>query len=670
MIASLATGIALEMGLPREEIERIRVASLLHDLGKLAVPPEILDKPTALSDGEWQAIGEHPRIGQLILEQASSLREAIPVVLHHHERFNGGGYPHGLRGNEIPMGARIVAVADAYHAMVHDRPYKTALDHEQAMTELRQNAGTQFDPDVVERLLRRLRRRRSAGWAGRGLPPPRARPGRARADRSPGRRGGPGRRSPHGRRTRRLGPQVAQPIGECAVRPRGDRLMSRRRVAVLLAILAALAGAPSSVSAALPNRLSQASVTPLSGDPSTVFVVTVRYRSAAGNPANAVSVNAGGQLTAMTLVSGTATDGTWSGTTNLPPGAWDITVEASVATGPQPSLLAGTVSVAGAAASPAANGGNAPSKSDGPDGEGGGPGPSPVPQPAATSAPTAMATLAPTMRRTAVAPSQPPTGPARGVAPAGPGRSGEAPARPPRANRTSSSVGAQVSASATPGDPGTTAPRQDSGDLGLAMLIGTLTVGVVGAARVGVAARRGAAWPPSRNGAGRRCRSHRRPASPASRAPALDRRSHHRRHGPARRRRHRRSDVSAPWHTRERQPPPDAQALEGRLPRRGERLGADAAGTPRPARSAAPDRRAVPSRSAGTPAPAAASATRGPSAAATATSTRPMRSPNSAAVGSCGARGRLTAAPQPAAIAMRASATPSPPTDRSCARGR
>jgi diguanylate cyclase (GGDEF)-like protein len=149
MIASLATGIALEMGLPREEIERIRVASLLHDLGKLAVPSEILDKPTALSDGEWQAIGEHPRIGQVILEQASGLREAIPVVLHHHERFNGGGYPHGLRGNEIPMGARIVSVADAYHAMVHDRPYKTALSHEGALAELRANAGTQFDPEVV-----------------------------------------------------------------------------------------------------------------------------------------------------------------------------------------------------------------------------------------------------------------------------------------------------------------------------------------------------------------------------------------------------------------------------------------------------------------------------------------------------------------------------------------
>jgi diguanylate cyclase (GGDEF)-like protein len=150
MIASLATGIALEFGLPSEEIERIRIASLLHDLGKLAVPSEILDKPSSLSDGEWQAIGEHPRIGQVILEQASSLREAIPVVLHHHERYNGGGYPHGLRGTEIPIGARIVAVADAYHAMIHERPYKNTRTHAQALAELRENAGTQFDPDVVD----------------------------------------------------------------------------------------------------------------------------------------------------------------------------------------------------------------------------------------------------------------------------------------------------------------------------------------------------------------------------------------------------------------------------------------------------------------------------------------------------------------------------------------
>jgi diguanylate cyclase (GGDEF)-like protein len=150
MIASLATGIGIEMGLPAEEIERIRIAALLHDLGKIAIPEAILDKPSTLSDAEWQAIGEHPRIGQVILEQASNLREAIPVVLHHHERFNGGGYPHGLRGSEIPLGARIVAVADAYHAMVHDRPYKSALSHEAALAELRRHAGTQFDPAVVD----------------------------------------------------------------------------------------------------------------------------------------------------------------------------------------------------------------------------------------------------------------------------------------------------------------------------------------------------------------------------------------------------------------------------------------------------------------------------------------------------------------------------------------
>jgi diguanylate cyclase (GGDEF)-like protein len=149
MIAQLATGIALQMGLPQEEIERIRIASLLHDLGQLAVPMEILDKPSGLSDLEWQAIGEHPRIGQVILEQASSLRDAVPTVLHHHERFNGGGYPHGLRGKEIPIGARILAVADAYHAMIHEQPYRRARDHQGALAELRAHAGTQFDPEVV-----------------------------------------------------------------------------------------------------------------------------------------------------------------------------------------------------------------------------------------------------------------------------------------------------------------------------------------------------------------------------------------------------------------------------------------------------------------------------------------------------------------------------------------
>jgi diguanylate cyclase (GGDEF)-like protein len=150
MIASLSIGVALHMGMSRLEMDRIRVAALLHDLGKLALPGEILDKPTSLTDLEWQVVGEHPRIGQVILEQATSMREAVPIVLHHHERFDGTGYPHGLKGEEIPLGARIVAVADAYHAMVNQRPYKQALTHEQALTELRRHASTQFDPTVVE----------------------------------------------------------------------------------------------------------------------------------------------------------------------------------------------------------------------------------------------------------------------------------------------------------------------------------------------------------------------------------------------------------------------------------------------------------------------------------------------------------------------------------------
>ncbi len=150
MIAALSIGVALHMGLSRVELDRIRVAALLHDLGKLALPGEILDKPASLTDVEWQVVGEHPRIGQVILEQATSMRDAVPIVLHHHERYDGTGYPHGLRGEEIPLGARIVAVADAYHAMVHERPYKSALTHGQALTELRRHAASQFDPTVVE----------------------------------------------------------------------------------------------------------------------------------------------------------------------------------------------------------------------------------------------------------------------------------------------------------------------------------------------------------------------------------------------------------------------------------------------------------------------------------------------------------------------------------------
>ena len=93
-----------------------------------AIPEEILEKPAALSTGEWRSVVQHPRIGQVILEQAAALKDAVPIILHHHERYAGHGYPYGLRANEIPLGARIVAIADAYDAMIHDRPYKRADD--------------------------------------------------------------------------------------------------------------------------------------------------------------------------------------------------------------------------------------------------------------------------------------------------------------------------------------------------------------------------------------------------------------------------------------------------------------------------------------------------------------------------------------------------------------
>jgi diguanylate cyclase (GGDEF)-like protein len=150
LIASIVVSLARQLQLSDAEIDRLRVAALLHDVGKVAVPEEILEKPSALTSAEWRTVVQHPRIGQVILEQAAALKDAVPIILHHHERYAGHGYPFGLRANEIPLGARIVAIADAYDAMTNDRPYKRAISHDQAIAELQRHSGTQFDPELVE----------------------------------------------------------------------------------------------------------------------------------------------------------------------------------------------------------------------------------------------------------------------------------------------------------------------------------------------------------------------------------------------------------------------------------------------------------------------------------------------------------------------------------------
>jgi len=168
LISALASDLGHAMGLPDGDIERIRTASLLHDLGKLAIPDSILSKPAPLSPGEWRTIIEHPKIGQVVLEQAGAIRDAAAIVLHHHEWFDGRGYPYGLAGGEIPLGSRIVAIADAYEAMISARPYKPAMSHAEALQELRRQEGVQFDPELVRIFVELFARGISSPLNGRG----------------------------------------------------------------------------------------------------------------------------------------------------------------------------------------------------------------------------------------------------------------------------------------------------------------------------------------------------------------------------------------------------------------------------------------------------------------------------------------------------------------------
>jgi HD-GYP domain-containing protein (c-di-GMP phosphodiesterase class II) len=149
--------IAPELGLSDELVERIRLAGILHDVGKIAVPDAVLSKPGKLTEDEYEQMKKHPEIGALIVDGAE-LKDVASWVMAHHERPDGLGYPKGLYGEEIPLEARILAVADAYEAMTVDRVYREALPVETARAELRRCAGTQFDPRVVEVFLTALER--------------------------------------------------------------------------------------------------------------------------------------------------------------------------------------------------------------------------------------------------------------------------------------------------------------------------------------------------------------------------------------------------------------------------------------------------------------------------------------------------------------------------------
>ena len=153
LVSELSAAIARHIGLAGSEVARVRVGALLHDVGKIGVPDAVLAKEGGLSVQEWETIRRHPILGKQIMEQAPELTDVIPLVLHHQERYDGTGYPAHLSGETIPLGARIIAAADAYHAIRSNRPYRSGRTHREAIRELQRCSGGQFDPKVVDTLL-------------------------------------------------------------------------------------------------------------------------------------------------------------------------------------------------------------------------------------------------------------------------------------------------------------------------------------------------------------------------------------------------------------------------------------------------------------------------------------------------------------------------------------
>ncbi|MFH1259935.1 MAG: HD domain-containing phosphohydrolase [Elusimicrobiota bacterium] len=158
-----ARAVAKEMHLPSIMVKNIEWAALMHDIGKIGISEQILNKPGPLTKEEMDIIRTHPGIGERIVAPISFLSDVTPMILYHHERYDGKGYPEGLIGDEIPLGSRIVSIIDSYDAMTSDRPYRRSLGRESAVIEMQKCSGTQFDPKVVEVFLKVLDKEKTDG---------------------------------------------------------------------------------------------------------------------------------------------------------------------------------------------------------------------------------------------------------------------------------------------------------------------------------------------------------------------------------------------------------------------------------------------------------------------------------------------------------------------------
>ena len=167
-LAEWALHVAGELSLDASVLSDIEVAALLHDIGKIGIPDAILQKPAKLTNEEYNLMKKHPEYGWAVLRHVPGMERASLMILHHHESYDGKGYPAGLKGEEIPIGSRIVSVIDAFDAMVSSRPYREGLPFEEAERRLLQERGTQFDPDVVDRFLPLARAEMSSVFAAAG----------------------------------------------------------------------------------------------------------------------------------------------------------------------------------------------------------------------------------------------------------------------------------------------------------------------------------------------------------------------------------------------------------------------------------------------------------------------------------------------------------------------